>query len=136
MLAVLGLLNGCATVEKGARTANRAIGKTVEWITGKPASPAPQGLEAPSQPPALEPAGGTFRTTAHVRLRTGPGTRYRVLSMLAPDTRVTVLGRVKTGGWLKVRTASGEGYIAERYLEPLAEGSGIDRLPPSIDSGN
>lgn len=135
--AALALLGACATVESGARTADRAIGDAVGWLAGdgEPGAGAEPLLDAPSPPPALEPASGTFRTRGAVRLRAGPGTRYRVLTVLAADSRVVVLGRVKDRGWVKVRADAGEGYVARGLLEPLTAGSGEDRLPASVDSG-
>ncbi len=139
LIAGLWLLAGCATIESGARTADRAIGDAVGWLTGaereEKAGTAEATLDAPSPPPVLEPASGSFRTRTDVRLRVGPGTRYRILAVLPADSRVIVLGRVAGRDWVKVRAPAGEGYVARGYLEPLAEGSGEDRLPTAVDSG-
>ena len=135
-LAATALVAACTVVESGARTADRAIGNAVGWVTGsRRGAEAEPLLGPPSPPPTLVPASGTFRTRGAVRLRVGPGVRYRTVAVLAADSRVVVLGRVKDRDWLRVRTAAGEGYVARSLLEPLTAGSGEDRLPTSIDSG-
>ena len=54
--------------------------------------------------------------TTYVNLRSGPGTSYSVVSVLAPDETVTALGTV-TGGWYQVTTAKGTiGWVYQTYL--------------------
>lgn len=56
-------------------------------------------------------------TTANVNLREGPGTRYRVLTVLPPDTAVDVGGCNR--GWCLTRVDDLTGWVSERYLAGL-----------------
>jgi Bacterial SH3 domain len=44
-------------------------------------------------------------------LRDGPGTRYRVIGVARPGTRVEVLG--SEAGWLEIRDGAGSAWLAE-----------------------
>ncbi|MHB1101399.1 MAG: SH3 domain-containing protein [Devosia sp.] len=70
----------------------------------------------------LNPRGDNF-----LALRTGPGTSYRIVRHMGPDTVVTVLQR--RGDWLRVRLEEGtEGWAFGEYI---AEG-----FPPGYDTGS
>jgi uncharacterized protein YgiM (DUF1202 family) len=56
---------------------------------------------------------------APLNLRSGPGTKYRILAATQPGDRLQVLKR--GDGWTQVRTREGkEGWIAGGYLDPKA----------------
>jgi hypothetical protein len=70
----------------------------------------------------LSPAASTTRSAAHVR--SGPGTRYRVIDTLPAGTTVEVTGKVTGHDWYRVRMTDGrEVYIWSKLLEP-GESSG------------
>ena len=56
---------------------------------------------------------GSYQTTAAVNLRSGPGTKFAVVTTLPKGIRVNVVGR--EGNWLKVESKQGNkpGYIPE-----------------------
>jgi CRP-like cAMP-binding protein/uncharacterized protein YgiM (DUF1202 family) len=61
--------------------------------------------------PALTTGGG-------LRMRSGPGTDYRVLALLAEGQEVNVLGRDETGEWFKISLDSGEeGWVATEFID-------------------
>ena len=62
---------------------------------------------------------GSYLTTADVELRTGPGTKYNVVTTIPKGIKVNVVGR--EGNWLKVESKQGNkpGYISEKYARPL-----------------
>jgi SH3 domain protein len=51
-----------------------------------------------------------------LNLRSGPGTKYRILEGIGTGDRVEVLNRGE--GWTQVRAAEGEGWIPEGFLQP------------------
>lgn len=62
--------------------------------------------------------GQTVRVTADggLRLRSGPGTNYDMITLLATGTLVTVTS-VTDNGWLGVKTAGGTaGYVSSEYV--------------------
>ena len=68
------------------------------------------------------------RTTGGgLRMRSGPGTDYRVLLLLAEDQEVDVLGRDEAGEWLKLSVDSGEeGWVAAEFIDV---GVAVEVLP-------
>lgn len=78
-------------------------------------------------------AGGT-------RLRSGPGTGYRVLASLARGTEVRYLdsgGSANGYDWVKVQVVSSgaTGYVAFQLLSPLDPGGGTGRPKVQVASG-
>ena len=59
------------------------------------------------------------RTTAGgLRMRSGPGTDYGVLLLLAEGQEVNVLGRDEAGEWLKINLDSGEeGWVTAEFVD-------------------
>ena len=54
-----------------------------------------------------------------LRLRSGPGTSYRIIARLARGQAVIKIG--SSGNWYKVKTPSGlTGYASKNYLKPHA----------------
>ena len=61
-------------------------------------------------------------------MRSGPGTDYRVLVLLAEGEEVNVLGRDETGGWSKISVDSGEeGWVAGVHRCGCCCGGSADR---------
>jgi uncharacterized protein YraI len=51
-------------------------------------------------------------------MRSGPGTNYKVLVLLAEGQEVDVLGRDEAGEWLKISLDSGEeGWVAAEFID-------------------
>jgi N-acetylmuramoyl-L-alanine amidase len=61
-----------------------------------------------------------YTTTQEVRVRSGPGTRYKIIAEIKSNTLVNVAGR--ENGWLRVVSKQGNppGYIDERFAKPVA----------------
>ncbi len=62
-----------------------------------------------------------YVTTADVRVRSGPGTQYKVVAEIKSGTRVNIAS--SDGEWLKVVSKQGNppGYIPERSARPTGE---------------
>ena len=62
---------------------------------------------------------GSYLTTADVEIRSGPGTKYEIVTTIPKGIKVNVVGR--EGNWLKVESKQGNkpGYISEKYARPL-----------------
>jgi len=71
-----------------------------------------------------------YITSRAVSVRSGPGTRYKVVAEIQSGTRVNVAGREE--GWLKVVSKRGNppGYIEERFARPAAQPA--TRSVPSV----
>ncbi len=62
-------------------------------------------------------SGKTAVTTVGLRLRSGPGTNYKTLTILDEGVSLTVLD-TSNGSWTKVKTSSGmTGYCSTQYLK-------------------
>jgi CRP-like cAMP-binding protein/uncharacterized protein YraI len=68
------------------------------------------------------------RTTGGgLRMRSGPGTNYEVVVLLAEGQDVNVLGRDEAGEWLKISLDSGEeGWVATEFVDV---GIAVEALP-------
>ncbi len=66
-----------------------------------------------------QPTKGSYLTTADANIRSGPGTKYDVVTTIPKGIKVNVVGR--EGNWLKVESKQGNkpGYIYEKYARPL-----------------
>ena len=62
-----------------------------------------------------------YLATADVRVRSGPGTDYKVVAEIKNGTKVNVAA--SDGEWLKIVSKQGNppGYIQERYARPTGE---------------
>src|SRR4051794_38193381 len=78
--------------------------------------------EARQPEPMAETDGQTrpYITVQDVKVRSGPGTRYKIIAEIKADTRVNVAGQ--QGEWLKVVSRQGRppGYIDQRFAKPVA----------------
>jgi len=71
----------------------------------------------PAAGPAIVPAAAkaiTGITTANLRLRTGAGTKYKVINTLPKGTRVKLVK--KSNGWWKVTVGTRTGWVSGAYL--------------------
>ena len=62
-----------------------------------------------------------YITTADVKVRSGPGTQYKVIADIKSGTKVNVAE--SDGEWLKIVSKQGNppGYIQEQYVRPTGE---------------
>jgi hypothetical protein len=73
-----------------------------------------------------------YMATTNVRVRRGPGTRYKVLKTLKRGERVWVTGKVKETNWYQVELDTGVAYIFARLLEPVTARIITGSKPPGI----
>jgi len=110
---------------------------TPEPIATPTTEPTPTAMPSPTAPPEATaspspvPTGTvpvSSRTTGGgLRMRSGPGTTYEVLTSLAEGQEVDVLGRDETGEWLKISLDSGEeGWVAAEFVDV---GVDVEALP-------
>jgi uncharacterized protein YgiM (DUF1202 family) len=61
-----------------------------------------------------------YVTVEDVKVRSGPGTRHKIIAEIKANTRVNVAGQ--EGGWLRVVSRQGRppGYIDQRFAKPMA----------------
>jgi len=61
-----------------------------------------------------------YVTVEDVKVRSGPGTRYKIIAEIKANTRVNVAGQ--ESGWLRVVSRQGRppGYIDQRFAKPMA----------------
>ena len=62
-----------------------------------------------------------YVTTQDVKVRSGPGTRYKIIADITSGTKVNVAGHEDS--WLKIVSKHGNppGYIDERFAKPAGE---------------
>ena len=78
----------------------------------------PEATAAPTAVPTVTVPIASRTTGGGLRMRSGPGTDYEVLTFLAEGQEVNVLGRDETGEWLKISLDSGEeGWVAAEFVE-------------------
>lgn len=74
--------------------------------------------------------GGTSKATVtadSLRIRSGPGTEYKILGSLKAKDTVTLL--LRQNNWARIRTTSGEiGWVAEQYIRSGASPSPISSI--------
>jgi len=67
--------------------------------------------------------GGNAVATANLNLRSGPGTRYRVIDILQRGQTVRVSSC--QGGWCRVNASGLNGWAAQNYLARVGTGGGV-----------
>jgi N-acetylmuramoyl-L-alanine amidase len=74
-----------------------------------------------------------YTTVKDVKVRSGPGTRYKIIAEIKSGMKVNVAGR--ESGWLRVVSKQGNppGYIDERFAKP-ASGSSAQLTTPAEGS--
>jgi uncharacterized protein YgiM (DUF1202 family) len=96
----------------------------------KPEHRLPPGTETMGRV-AVDVINREYSATVNVRVRRGPGTRYKVLKTLKRGERVLVTGKVKNRNWYQVKLGTGVAYIFARLLEPVTATNAapdLDRL--------
>jgi CRP-like cAMP-binding protein/uncharacterized protein YraI len=96
--------------------------------TAMPSPTVPSGATvAPTPAPTVTVPIPSRTTGGGLRMRSGPGTNYEVVVLLAEDQEVDVLGRDETGEWLKISLDSGEeGWVAAEFVDV---GVDVEALP-------
>jgi D-alanyl-D-alanine carboxypeptidase len=73
----------------------------------------PVSTPAPSDKKTSHPA-MTYKTTANLNMRSGAGTKYKVITVIPKGKQVTLLS--KHGSWHKVSYSGKKGYVSSQYL--------------------
>ncbi|MEX1020539.1 MAG: N-acetylmuramidase domain-containing protein [Litorilinea sp.] len=96
---------------------------------GSQPAPTPEGEQPTPTRPITEPAPGELAplwtgsviAPSGLYLRTGPGVGYAPLALLQDGSTLQVLGQ--SGGWLRVESSLGLGYVAAHYVTRTAQGA-------------
>lgn len=70
----------------------------------------------------IHPVHATYIAKCTSNVRSGPGTRYRVVDQLYDRESVRVIGKVKGRNWYKVRVGHRDGYVYAPLLRPARYG--------------
>jgi CRP-like cAMP-binding protein/uncharacterized protein YgiM (DUF1202 family) len=90
----------------------------------------PEATAAPTPVPAVTVPIPALTTGGGLRMRSGPGTNYEVLLLLAEGQEVNVLGRDEAGEWLKINLDSGEeGWVTAEFIDV---GVAVEALPIEV----
>lgn len=78
-------------------------------------------VAAGARPAAAAERTWPYETTADVKVRSGPGTKYKIVAEIKSGTKVNVVA--SESEWLKIVSKQGNppGYIPERYARALGE---------------
>ena len=129
--AVTATVAATATTTAAATAAAQATTPTTATVTVPatvsatvPATPEPAATVTPA-PASSGTLTATVRTSAGVRLRvrSGPGSNYPIVTRLSNGQTVTLLGRNASGSWLLVGLAgqsSPQGWVSATYLSTSA----------------
>ncbi len=84
---------------------------------GNAPAPAAAPAPAPSSPSASAGGETVIVKPTSLNVRTGPGTKYAIVLGIRGGDHLTILER--SGGWIRVRTASGkEGWVSSKFTRP------------------
>lgn len=75
---------------------------------------------APSSAPVSS-SGVTATPWTYLRLRSGPGTAYGILYVVAPGTSLPVVGRTDDGRWVEVQYRGVTGWMGAGYLKVVGD---------------
>ena len=71
-----------------------------------------------NQPSPVGSSGNTGRITEYLRFRTSASTNSTIISLLEPNTHVTILGNSSDGLWLNIQTPDGTtGWVYGEFVE-------------------
>ena len=109
------------------------LGLNLDALPVRPAEGEPAAPDAPA--PEAPPAGEGFpegtgipaQTAAEVNLRVGPGTGYRVITMLAAGAAALAKGRDGSLEWVFLNASGQDGWVYVGYLRLLS--SDVTALP-------
>ena len=88
----------------------------------------------PSNPSSVTPTTKTVYTTCSLNVRSGAGTSYSVIGVLASGKSASVVGT--SGSWYKIKYGSGYGYIGSAYTTSTAPSSNSTPSTPNTPSSN
>lgn len=96
----------------------QVIAPTQEGFLPPPSlTPAPINHQ-PTAVAEARPAAQVCPTCGNLRLRSGPGTAGEIMSYLAAETPVQIIGRTDDNAWVQIVLNNGTtGWVASRYLE-------------------
>ena len=111
------------TLGTGSRSLAAEAAPTAVAPAAAAAAPAAQttAAAAAAVPAAQAPAGILMQTTAPLNVRTGPGTQWPVIGVLAKGQTVSVAG-TDASGWQIISYGSGYACVSGAYLTPAAAG--------------
>ena len=102
------------------------------------ASKPSDSTSTPSNPSSVTPTTKTVYTTCSLNVRSGAGTSYSVIGVLASGKSASVVGT--SGSWYKIKYGSGYGYISSKYTTSSAPSNGGGNnggtVTPSNGSGS
>lgn len=84
-------------------------------------------------------SGVTATSTTTVRIRSGPGTSFRVVGRVPVNTLVPVVGRNEDSSWLFIDNAGTRGWVASHLFTvsgdlntvPVVDENGVGSIPPA-----
>jgi N-acetylmuramoyl-L-alanine amidase len=82
---------------------------TVGWV---PAAQLALTGSIYTQPDTDPKRDGVIQSDTAVNVRSGPGTKYKVLGQIKAGQVVTTLGQSEDGSWVKITFKGGEGWVA------------------------
>jgi hypothetical protein len=100
-------------------------------VTPTATSPAPGPGPGPNPPP-IDPTDPTCRllTTTALNVRSGPGTQYVVLQVLATGTLVPIVGRDPFNTWWQIRAGTTIGWVSAAFVLVYGNCSFIPIIQP------
>jgi uncharacterized protein YgiM (DUF1202 family) len=104
--AVLGGLAG-SQISRNERTLGAVVGAAGGAAAGSYIGCNQQRARAQGE------AGGAYRATSNLKIRTGPGTQYRQTGSLSAGQPFSIIG--SEGEWVQI---AGGGWVSARYVAP------------------
>jgi D-alanyl-D-alanine carboxypeptidase len=74
-----------------------------------------------------------YATTANLNLRTGAGTKYKVLIVIPKGKQVSLLSR--HGTWYRVKYSTKSGYVSSDYLRKIQSPANQDSAKLTVKNG-
>jgi N-acetylmuramoyl-L-alanine amidase len=100
---------------KAGKTSGWVAGHYLKKVSNSAAQSGTTNITTAAQVPTSNGTTKATVTTDSLRIRSGPGTQYKVLGSLKAKDTVTLL--LRQNHWARIRTASGEiGWVAEQYI--------------------
>lgn len=94
-----------------------------------PAQPSPSPSPAPLTASTTQPPQLRVNSPEGVNLRSGPGMDQSVITVLAHNSRVTVISKSPDGKWTQVTAGTQTGWVDSQYLAV------VDATTPPVDAG-
>jgi uncharacterized protein YraI len=112
------------TRPEATRIAAADAGSSTREAEGAPASDAADGPSAAASPPE-----GLVTAPSGLRVRSGPGTRHRIIGTLPRGSRVPLLER--DGWWIRVPYQATSGWVHRMWIEEGTPGDGAGGSVPA-----